>query len=1243
MKHNLKLFLFAILMMNTNLQAQQPEEAYANGSYSVTYVTYGGTNAPSNPTTYSSTGTDVTLLPATKPNLVFGGWFASPRFEMDQKVTELPGDFAGVTKLYARWSPDHPILTYEDNGGDALAEVVLQPAYPFASSFPVATSKLAVDMDWVRESLSGDFNEDGYGDTLFFPLTGQKRVIVWGSSTGVLTKTEYPGLYPHVPRDSEYFDADGDGIRDIVMTNPVFDSNIPQILWWKGTGVGTFATEAVLPTATTVNFPAEVSSIDYGDINEDGIVDIVYGGYGSIGYILGLGNGTFGAYTQINFTNFSNWAGNYNNHILLEDMNNDGLEDLIFHFREMMYIMPKTAGQMFSGAAYLFDFMTYSGFAADLNQDGMKEYISKSPSNSNLYSYTFNSTLTSATKNDLGYVGNYFYGDVFDLDVMDVNGDGILDPSYAITGNDQAWILVSKKLANGTFIYQGHSMFGNIYQGSILYNSVDGSFGLSGFDFFNREVNHHYTSKNYTNALFDLRNVTTQRTGYTFQGWHSDVALQSPVIWNENVTQDKTIYAKWSLNEFNITYVLNGGTNASSNPRFTTILSPSYTLASPTKTNSRFDGWFDNPSFEGQPVTQISASNMNFLTFYAKWTDSKAITFVMNGGPAVPSLYAIPGFAITAPANPSRPGYVFEGWFTSNAFAEPFVFSTMPVNGASAFAKWRALPFTLSFITNGAASIDSVIFTTDANLVLPSNPTKVGYTFAGWFTNSELTTPFTARRMLPFDVTLYAKWSVNGHQFSFTIEEETTILDVDYDTLLASLLPTPTLYQYEFLGWSIDGETLVNLSTFKMPDNDLSIIALFKDNVDPVVFTLTDGDTYAGGVDIIFNEGTALLDGQLVQSGYRVQAAGTYTLVVTDNGGNVVEVTFTVIEAVDNSNLRWIIFASILGGTWLFLAILYLFNRQSTSGGSSGGGSLAMNKKAPKPVAVIHKKTVKEQQPVEKPTVVKTEVAPSLIVPQESTPKQVVETKKPEVTKPVEVKKPESKVDKKQTEPKVEVKKPLNKVPPLPIIKPEEIDQQVTEAVIFKKPLKIVVDPVESFKPELKTEFDEVFVSDKRKVKVPELTYIPQSTNIPFYSNLFRYIHRFAGVLSEGLLGNLTQSVIKLTDDKEAQLKIVEASTRTAEGLKTNQNQDYLLKILRRNVALNRDVLNPRNKYVYSYQRLATLLEELSIYGEAVIVAREAYERGLVDTPEATFEKRLSRLEKKLIASGGQRQDMLRK
>jgi uncharacterized repeat protein (TIGR02543 family) len=663
-----------------------------------------------------------------------------------------------------------------------------------------------------------------------------------------------------------------------------------------------------------------------------------------------------------------------------------------------------------------------------------------------------------------------------------------------------------------------------------------------------------------------------------------------------------------------------------------TIESTAFTLLNPSKAGSLFLGWYTTSNFQGEPITVLPAGATGSFNLFAKWLDPNTISFNSNGGSSVPNITTLPGNAVSVPTAPTRPGYTFDGWFVDRNFTQPYTFTTMPEASITLFAKWTALTFTVTFFTNGGNEIASISRDTDQSLSLPAAPTKTGYTFDGWYTNEALTNRLTATKMTPYNLTLYAKWITNVLTLTYTVDYDTITQQVLFGTTLSPLLPTPSKYQYEFLGWSLDGETLFTLPN-TMPDNNLTLIALFRDNVNPVVFTLTDGDTYAGGVDIVFNEGTALLNGQPVQSGYRVQAAGTYTLVVTDAGGNVVEVTFTVIEAVDNSNIRWIIFASILAATWLFLIMLYLFNRKPSSGGP--GGTLVMNTPAPKPRPVIQtKKTVRPPQPVKKAMVAKTEVK-AIVQPQVVQPIPAVQETKPSTQpKPVEVKKPA---------PKVEVKKPIDKAPPMPVVKSEEIDRQLTETVIFKTPLKVKVDPVESYTPELKQSFTDTFVSNRRAIKVPELTYVPQTTNVPFYTNLFRYIHRFAGVLTEGLLASLTQSVIKLTDDKEAQLKIVEASTRTAEGLKTNQNQDYLLKILRRNVALNRDVLNPRNKYVYSYQRLATLLEELGIYVEAVIVVREAYERELVDTPDTTFEKRLTRLEKKLVDSGGQRQDMIRK
>ncbi|MFZ9139151.1 MAG: InlB B-repeat-containing protein, partial [Bacilli bacterium] len=670
------------------------------------------------------------------------------------------------------------------------------------------------------------------------------------------------------------------------------------------------------------------------------------------------------------------------------------------------------------------------------------------------------------------------------------------------------------------------------------------------------------------------------------------------------------LYAKWDLVNYGVNYIMNGGTNNPNNPTSVNVESVSVNLQEPTKPGSRFLGWYSDSSFT-TPISAVPGNRTSSFSIYAKWLDPVTVTFNVGGGSAIPSVSNLPGEVLSQPADPTRNGYTFDGWFTNSSFSTPYSFTTIPNQNTTIFAKWTALNFNITFNTNGGSAVDSLSFNTDQNITLPAAPIKVGHTFAGWYIDQALTQRFTSTKMPPNNVVLYAKWNVNIHQLNWTIEDKQFDMDVAYGSTLTSILPTPTKYQYDFLGWSIDGETFIDLETFTMPDEDVSLIAIFKDNLPPVVFTLTDGDTYAGGVDIIFNEGTALLDGEPVESGYRVNLPGTYHLILTDAAGNEVSITFTVIEESDPS-LKWIIFAVILITTWLILAILYLLTRDKKPRGPGG-----IKPKRPKNLPVD--KPILKEKPKSEKTVKKIEQ---------------------EVPKPKPAPIPEKKVSPpKVAKPKVDLSKVVTK----PIALDPQIEQELVTNEIFKAPLKIRKDPIENYDAPLKAEFNQTFVSDNRQVKVPELVYVPQTTNEAFYRNLFRYIHRFANVLSAPLLSNLTQTVVKLTTDEEAKLKIIEASTRTAEALSQQPPVEYLLKILRRNVALNRDVLNPRDKYVYSYQRLATLLEELGIYVEAVIVAREAYERGLIDTPEATFEKRLTRLEKKLIESDGKRQDMLRK
>ena len=109
------------------------------------------------------------------------------------------------------------------------------------------------------------------------------------------------------------------------------------------------------------------------------------------------------------------------------------------------------------------------------------------------------------------------------------------------------------------------------------------------------------------------------REGYTI-GWYTDAARQTAVTtipFDEN--GNVTLYAKWTLNTYTITYNLNGGTNHADNPATYNIGSETITLQEPTKANYIFGGWFDNESCTGDAVTSIVSGSYGNKILYAKW------------------------------------------------------------------------------------------------------------------------------------------------------------------------------------------------------------------------------------------------------------------------------------------------------------------------------------------------------------------------------------------------------------------------------------------------------------------------------------------------------------------------------------------------------------------------------------------------------------------------------------------------
>ena len=140
--------------------------------------------------------------------------------------------------------------------------------------------------------------------------------------------------------------------------------------------------------------------------------------------------------------------------------------------------------------------------------------------------------------------------------------------------------------------------------------------------------------------------------------------------------------------------------------------------------------------------------------------DEYTVTFDTTGGSDVPSQTITEGQQLEKPDDPTKEGFLFDGWYTDLADENPVEFPVPIGNDVKLYAKW-AVAYTVTFDTNGGSAVDEQILKTGDPVTEPADPTKDGFIFDGWYADTGLTEPadFTALTVAEEDITLYAKWT----------------------------------------------------------------------------------------------------------------------------------------------------------------------------------------------------------------------------------------------------------------------------------------------------------------------------------------------------------------------------------------------------------------------------------------------------------------------------------------------------
>ncbi len=339
---------------------------------------------------------------------------------------------------------------------------------------------------------------------------------------------------------------------------------------------------------------------------------------------------------------------------------------------------------------------------------------------------------------------------------------------------------------------------------------------------------------------------------------------------NEHITTNKfnmlpesvkvSVQLRLVENTYSVNYVLDGGEMPSSAP--TTFKSTDATLQipNPTKEGYKFDGWEEEDKYSRiggeNSITFYPSQITSNLTLTAVWIKAGTITYdyshytsydfdgfngkyVDDNNPT--TFVAEQYIELNAPIYPYGE---FKGWYTSPTFEEESKIETIHVEDENdlvdltLYAKMEFKNFHINFVKIGI-STDGTRKTLATSAYLdwfnlaedPRDLTRdmynektytIGYTFAGFFTDADLTTPITeVSNELDHSITIYAKETLDTYTITYYANDVNTrtygpitYLTFSYTIETESIfIPTYSNFDNAYGHWILRGWRLNNKDT----------------------------------------------------------------------------------------------------------------------------------------------------------------------------------------------------------------------------------------------------------------------------------------------------------------------------------------------------------------------------------------------------------------------------------------------
>ncbi|MBP5724725.1 MAG: InlB B-repeat-containing protein [Bacteroidales bacterium] len=719
--------------------------------YTITYYNDGGTITTENPTTSYSYGTTVTLPSIQKNGCTFDGWYDNPNFTGDE-ITQISSTEYGDKIFYAKWNPITYNVTLNKNNGEIKSGNVTTYVFGIGAILPTAQN-----MERDGFTFAGWYdNEEFEGDAI-----------------NAITVADY--------EDKVFWAKWEEGGYVVTLQTNGGTINSGNIVSYK------YLTGAILPTYVTKTGYTFTGWYENSSCLGTPVTEIPATATGDKTY--------WAKWTEnVYAVTFHENEGTINNNVVVETYT--------FTVGAALPTDVTRKGYSFGG---WFNNEQCTGNPVTLIST--TEYDDKefwADWNIVTYSITFN--------NNGGLFENQGIPETYQLGDKVVLPTDISREGYTFDG----WYDNSNFTNTKVTTIEDDEVGNKVFYAKWLVNSYNITLETNGGTINSGNV----TNYTYGYGISLPSDVT--KLGYSFAGWYADEEFATARLTriSETVSGNQTFYAKWTENTYSITLNVNEGSINEEYMSYYTFGTSTSLPTDVTRQGYTFMGWFVNSNFDGSTVESVSATEYGDKAYWAKWQVEKYdVTLQTNGGTINSGNLSGYSFGVGAvlPTDITKVGHTFAGWYASEEFnsAELSVIAVNETGDKTFYAKWTVDDYPIIYNTNGGTINDEEIhsYTYGAGAELPSDVSRVGYTFAGWYTNDSYS-GLTVSSIQPNETgnkTFYAKWDVNS--YSVTLEPNGGTINsgnvTNYMYSSNVILPTDVTRQgYVFAGWHIDEQEL---------------------------------------------------------------------------------------------------------------------------------------------------------------------------------------------------------------------------------------------------------------------------------------------------------------------------------------------------------------------------------------------------------------------------------------------------